>query len=245
MPNQLSPEIRKKLLDRVLFQKISVAKACRESRISRYTFYKWLKRQQGGKDLKDKKRQVKHYWRQPSEEIIKIIKRIILAHPDWSKYKIHSALPKDEKGKIILGVHGVYNILRHLSLSSSKERQAFKEASLTNKFRSLSSQKRLFIIDRVKKASIPVAKVCIESLPSGNGCPVEIVSDYRRASIGGGRAPRKGNVVRASHCCPALRGGGCSPTEFCELYVEGAGCSGHVFEDDVVNSSYFRICLIG
>ncbi len=163
MPNQLSPEIRKKLLDRVLFQKISVAKACRESRISRYTFYKWLKRQQGGKDLKDKKRQVKHYWRQPSEEIIKIIKRIILAHPDWSKYKIHSALPKDEKGKIILGVHGVYNILRHLSLSSSKERQAFKEASLTNKFRSLSSQKRLFIIDRVKKASIPVAKVCIEA----------------------------------------------------------------------------------
>lgn len=162
MPKSLPVKTRKKLLNRVLKQNVPVAQACREFGVSRYTFYKWLKRYKKGKGLKNKQRRVKKFWRQTDEEVVEEVKKIAIEYPGWSKYKIQKALPIGSDGKPILGVHGVYNILKRLSLATPEKRQLQQHLIEKKRPRILNPEERLAMIERVLKGGANVAQVCRE-----------------------------------------------------------------------------------
>lgn len=162
VPKSLPVKTRKKLLNRVLRQKIPVAQACREFGVSRYTFYKWLKRYKADQGLKDKQRRVKRFWRQADRKIVEEVRRIALEYPNWSKYRIQKALPKDSQGQPILGVHGVYNILKRLSLSTPEKRKLQSQLVQAQRPRVLAPEERLAMIERVIRGGATIAQVCRE-----------------------------------------------------------------------------------
>ncbi|MDP3954802.1 MAG: glycosyltransferase, partial [bacterium] len=124
MAESLSISTREELLKLVLRQKIPVAQACREFGVSRYTFYKWLKRYKAGEGLKDRLRKVKKFWRQATSEQEKLVLKIVVESPTLSKYKIAERL-RQITGQPILGSHGVYNVLRRWNLTLPEARLAY------------------------------------------------------------------------------------------------------------------------
>ncbi|MDP3998557.1 MAG: helix-turn-helix domain-containing protein, partial [bacterium] len=162
MVQSLPVKARQKLLNRVLKQKISISQACREFGVSRVVFYKWLRRYQAGKELRDKPRRIRSFWRQVDQKIVEQVQKVALDHPEWSKYRIHEALPKDGYGQPILGIHGVYNILRRLTLSTPEKRACQKQLLAQKRSRVLTPQERLAMINRVLKGGLTVTQACRE-----------------------------------------------------------------------------------
>ncbi len=162
----LTAKQRLKLLEKVFKQGKSVASACQEFGVSRFTFYKWAKkydpkasRKINLGNLRDQKRKIKKFAGQAPTEVEEEVKRIAAQSPDLSKYKIAEQLKK-RLGEKAVGVHGVYNILKRAGLATPEQREQWKQFIFNTKRRKLTPQLRLEILRRAEELNIPVAQVC-------------------------------------------------------------------------------------
>ncbi|MDP2650577.1 MAG: transposase, partial [bacterium] len=167
MAKHLPGQKKYKLLEKVLKDKQSVLSVCRHAGISRTIFYRWKKEFQGHPDkFLDRKRR---FWRQAPPEKEKLVLETVSKHPDYSSHKISQALGINHKGKLVLGNHGVQNVLRRLDLSTYKKRLAWKKNRLAIEKKplwferkKLSAQKRLEIIKKAVDGGEKVAVLCRE-----------------------------------------------------------------------------------
>src|SRR3989344_3825355 len=126
---KLAPEERIQLIKRVLEDHVSVAQACREFGISRFTFYKWLHRYQKGPkralaDQSDRRPRGRYHWRHPSFRLILHILKIVREHPEYSSRRIPRVLEEINSSRII-SQHGVHTTLERLGLTRFEDRIAY------------------------------------------------------------------------------------------------------------------------
>ncbi len=179
MKEKLTSKQRLQMIEEAVVEGQPVNSVCKKYGISRVAFYRWKKRYQEVKsqklkvkniDLEDKKREVKRYWRQATEEQEKVVLEIKNKHPEFSIREIRENLPKNESGKPILGNHGIYNVLKRNNLI--KKRKISSVIPLYNKEdkeiigkpekSKLSSKQRLEMIEKVVKDGEKVSQVCRE-----------------------------------------------------------------------------------
>src|SRR3989344_6678715 len=126
---KLAPEERIQLIKRVLEDHVSVAQACREFGISRFTFYKWLHRYQKGPkralaDQSDRRPRGRYHWRHPSFRLILHIIKIVREHPEYSSRRIARVIEEINSSRII-SQHGVHTTLERLGLTRFEDRIAY------------------------------------------------------------------------------------------------------------------------
>ncbi|MDO8658754.1 MAG: helix-turn-helix domain-containing protein, partial [Candidatus Levybacteria bacterium] len=107
----------------------NISNICRDFSVSRTIFYRWLKRYQ--KAAEDKKREVLESLRPKGEKhwrfipgAKELVLQIVVEHPEYSSKKISNAISL-KPGKMFVGNHGVYNLLRRLNLNTYQRRIAF------------------------------------------------------------------------------------------------------------------------
>ena len=164
----LTAKQRLKLLEKVFKGGLPVAKACRDFGVSRFTFYKWAKnytpnapRDVNLKSLRDRQRRIVNFRAQTPKEIEDQVKKIVVEDPTLSKYRIADIL-KSRVGEKAVGVHGVYNILKRSAMTTSQEREAWRQFIAEEGRRILTPEQRKQAIERVVVSGEPVAKVCKE-----------------------------------------------------------------------------------
>src|SRR3989344_4150291 len=159
---------RLKLLERVYKKGVTVAQACREFGVSRFTFYKWAKRynpnasrNQNVINLQDKKRKIKRFAKQVPKKIEEEVKKIASVSPTWSKYRIAEELKRKFSNRAV-GVHGVYNILRRAGINTAKARTEWRQFVLGTRARgrTITPEQRLEIISRATQFNVSVAQAC-------------------------------------------------------------------------------------
>ncbi|MBI4100821.1 glycosyltransferase, partial [Candidatus Microgenomates bacterium] len=152
------------LIKQVLNREKSVSQACRETDISRTIFYRWLrsfKSSQSPKSAKISSRQTP-----PEKE--KAVLDFVLRHPEYSSQRISQVLGVNRKGRLILGNHGVQNVLSRHSLNTYEDRLAFgkkqqeQSEALWQQGRTLNSAQRLQMIKRVVENKEKVSQICQE-----------------------------------------------------------------------------------
>jgi len=155
MPKYTARE-RLEIIKEVIIKGKSVVQVCRQYRISRTLFYRWLSRYKQAvygkkrKALAAKKRKIILAKNQVASKIEREILKIVKAYPHYSFHKIAQILPG-------IGNHGVQNVLKRLNLNTFDKRIAFaKKHSLVVPL----YKKR--VIERVILGREPVAKVCRE-----------------------------------------------------------------------------------
>lgn len=192
MPTKLTPKERLKLIERAL-KGDNISYLCKSAGISRTLLYRWIKRYKADQRknkllvLKPRQKEATPSRAVPSERI-KLIFDFVRTHPEWSVGKIVENLPKDDKGKSLVGHHGVQNVLKHFNLNTVEKRQNFqkqpqnlqyppdvytkgvpesstigyehtKQEILKPQFSEIRPQDRLAMIERVKLGE-PVSRVC-------------------------------------------------------------------------------------
>ncbi|MBU0618692.1 glycosyltransferase, partial [Patescibacteria group bacterium] len=165
MLKNLSEKQKLHLIKRVIQDNEPVVRVCAQAGISRVVFYRWLKRyQETGKIIASKTSRLRRGRRVKRELIEKII-ALVQVNPGWSSHKISQQL--------LVGNHGVQNVLKRLRLNTIAQRQIFsqKTKNLTSSQAlksihrtriNLSSEKRLEMIQRVIRDNESVAHVCRE-----------------------------------------------------------------------------------
>ena len=92
--NSLTAKERLKALERVILDKVSVTDVCRAFNISRPTFYKWKQRYDAAGPTEEEKltalfdqvpRKLRRSRQRIAPEIEKLIREIVVAHPQWGK----------------------------------------------------------------------------------------------------------------------------------------------------------------
>ena len=90
----------------------------------------------------------------------KLILSVVRKHPQYSSKKISEVLPKDKKGKHLIGNHGVQNVLERLGLNTYQFRLEFAKGNRHLPLKKkLSPRDRLLIIKEVEKGA-KVSEVC-------------------------------------------------------------------------------------
>src|SRR3990170_5251635 len=122
---ELSSKSRNDFIKAVVEQGRPVTVVCREFGISRPTFYKWYSLYKSGNEsLATRRPQGDGHWRfvpGVSDLVLSLVKN----HPEYSASKIAYEVAHMQSGKLSLGTHGVYNILKKHNLSKFQERLAF------------------------------------------------------------------------------------------------------------------------
>src|SRR3989344_19593 len=122
---ELSSKSRNDFIKAVVEQGRPVTVVCREVGISRPTFYKWYSLYKSGNEsLSTRRPQGDGHWRfvpGVSDLVLSLVKN----HPEYSASKIAYEVAHMQSGKLSLGTHGVYNILKKHNLSKFQERLAF------------------------------------------------------------------------------------------------------------------------
>jgi len=162
MTRKLSADNKVKLLKRAEAGE-AVLTLCKEAQISRALFYK-IKASfnYSGSFASD--------FNHPRQVLVKnqkLILSIVRRYPEYSSKKISDLLPKDKKGRPLVGNHGVQNVLTRLNLSTYKLRLAFSRGEKeirkvdTNALprQKLTPQERLLIIKKVE-AGEKISEVC-------------------------------------------------------------------------------------
>lgn len=125
----LSPQKRRQMVQSLLDGKKTAQEIAEKFSVSRTTIYKWRQR-----FLKTKRRDAfysqrpkgeKHWKAVPGAE--KIAVDIIIEYPELSLRQLIKLLPKNKEGRPILGLHGVYNLLKKLNLTTFEQRLAYAE----------------------------------------------------------------------------------------------------------------------
>ena len=101
---------------------IKITALCRKYGISRFTFYKWLKRYKKNpslSSLNNQHKKGKNHWKGASKKRERIVLEVVLGHPKWSSHKIADFLPK--KG-IKISNNGVQGILKRNNISKEEKR---------------------------------------------------------------------------------------------------------------------------
>ena len=145
---ELQPEQRLAMIERVTKYKVPVAKICQAYRISRPTFYKWLKRYQEApkeerlKAMKKKKAKIERHPRQTPELYEEAVLSIVANYPQLGVDRITKVLPRIA-GKPIVSYHGVQKILERYSLSTYEQRLTYAEDQITPTIRVIAKLKGL------------------------------------------------------------------------------------------------------
>ncbi|MFH0864253.1 MAG: helix-turn-helix domain-containing protein, partial [Candidatus Gottesmanbacteria bacterium] len=104
-----------------------IADLCRQSGISRYTYYKWYKRWQKNQDpakLEDQRRENIGPLKRISKKREEIILDFVLGHPRWSSHSLAEAL---SKRRISISNHGIQRILERYNLNTQEKRQDYQK----------------------------------------------------------------------------------------------------------------------
>jgi transposase-like protein len=168
---RLSPEDRLRILNRVYIDRISVAQACREFGISRFTFYKLQKRYLSGASygtnlqlLSDRYRSRQSHYRQVSSRVEREVLGLVRKNPKLSTHQLASKVAG-------IGNHGVQGLLKKLSLQTRKDREVFSRLS-DGEFEDVlrlagiglrqfaSPEKRMAVVRRVVDNGEKVSDVC-------------------------------------------------------------------------------------
>ena len=128
----LSPEERLKLVKKVLIEKKKISEVCRQFGISRFTFYKWVKRAVWTEKLTpdlfcDRRPKGETHWRYIGEAAKNQVLNLVLAHPEFSTKKIFGGLPKQD-GRPIVGYFTVQRILEREGLNLLRHRLAWAQS---------------------------------------------------------------------------------------------------------------------
>jgi glycosyltransferase involved in cell wall biosynthesis/transposase len=106
----------------------SVIQICRDFRVSRTTFYKWLARyKQAGVDMKSsalesQRAKAQAHWRYAADAR-SIVKDVVVAHPEFSAKQIKAFLVLEKKTS--LSASGIYKVLKELNLNTYEKRLAY------------------------------------------------------------------------------------------------------------------------
>ncbi|HKZ42849.1 MAG TPA: transposase, partial [Candidatus Hodarchaeales archaeon] len=106
------------VLQRVLGAGDSVSQVCRETGISRFTFYQWLKQFREDKSqtrIENRWRSGASHYRAIPQDVEKLILKSVIREPLLSSHGLAARIPQ-------VGNHGVQNILRRHHLSNSAQR---------------------------------------------------------------------------------------------------------------------------
>ncbi len=148
--HEFSPAYRAKIVEEHLEESKPVSELCRRWKISRPTFYKWLKRYRATIDnlqlttdekgivsdangqtsvvealVRRHKRGLDHY-KSVSGEAQKVVLKLASEKPEFSVHKLYAEVPRVE-GKPIVGHHGIQNILKRNNLSSYSQRLEYAQ----------------------------------------------------------------------------------------------------------------------
>ncbi|HUS52013.1 MAG TPA: glycosyltransferase, partial [Candidatus Bathyarchaeia archaeon] len=135
-PQELSPQQRLEMIERVTKFKESVSRVCRDFEVSRPVYYKWLKRYQTAPEEKrleafqDKVPKVERYFRQTPEKYVEAVLAVVSQYPEFGVARIVKTLPEIGSQPIV-GHHGVQNVLRRHDLSTYEKRLAYAQAQVT------------------------------------------------------------------------------------------------------------------
>src|SRR3990170_461992 len=130
MYQRLPKDSKNELIRKVFEGKKSVSEVCRQADISRTIFYRWLNAFKNARRVTPDKR--RRFHRQAPPDKKQLVLDLAFNHPEYSSQKISQALGVNRKGKLILGNHGVYNVLMRHNLSTRQDRLALvkREKSL-------------------------------------------------------------------------------------------------------------------
>ncbi|MCK4537438.1 MAG: anti-sigma factor antagonist [Candidatus Krumholzibacteria bacterium] len=116
--------IRKKLLDLVDIEGLTVAEACTRMKVSPSTYYRYKKRlaEMGERGLKNKTLREEHEIRRVSTEQRKTLLEIIRANPRYGAKRIATLFSEGRDGKNILSSSLVYEELKRMRLNTYEKR---------------------------------------------------------------------------------------------------------------------------
>jgi len=109
-----------------------VSNICRDFKVSRDIFYKWLKRYQEAQDLVKREAleslrpKGERHWRY-IPEAKNLVLKVVLEHPEFSVHKISKVLFQQEN-KHILSSFGVHTLLSRLNLNTYQRRLSYAKS---------------------------------------------------------------------------------------------------------------------
>ncbi|KKS04523.1 hypothetical protein A2W70_00230 [Candidatus Curtissbacteria bacterium RIFCSPLOWO2_02_41_11] len=141
MAQALSPAYRAKIVEQYLKESAKISHVCKTWKVSRPTFYEWLRRyKEGTEGLEDLegiegriieslrrlyKKGYEHH-RAISQETREAILDLVRKRPDYSCHQLYAQLPRIED-RPIAGHHAVQNLLARENLNTQEKRRVFAQ----------------------------------------------------------------------------------------------------------------------
>ena len=143
MAQAISPAYRVKAIEEYLKEGAKISQVCKIWKVSRPTFYAWLKRYREGLAagpegalarreaelvealVRRYKKGYEHH-RAISQETCEIILDLVRKRPDFSCHKIYAQIPKAH-GRPIVGHHAVQNLLARENLNTEEKRKIYAQ----------------------------------------------------------------------------------------------------------------------
>ncbi|MBU1868344.1 transposase, partial [Patescibacteria group bacterium] len=126
MPSPLSPQEKLDLIKKVTNEGVSVANACKEFGVSRFTFYKWYNRykdadsHQKTQALKCKRPSGEDHWKTTAPQEENRIIELVIKYPEYSVHQLVKLLPT-------LGNTAIQKVLEKNGLNTGKKRIVFSQ----------------------------------------------------------------------------------------------------------------------